>query len=215
MNRREAAKSAGRVLANIAVFPAVVSYRIRAAILGRDRALEGSTQALSLIPGILGQYLRRAFLARAIDHCDNTVTVEFGTIFSQAGARLERNAYVGPGCHLGLVHLEADVLLAAGVHVPSGGRTHGTSRVSIPIRDQPGERRTIRVGRGSWIGSAAIVLADVGCDTVVAAGSVVTRPLPDRVVAGGVPARIIKHRVESSEESEDRPATLTFRSVRD
>jgi acetyltransferase-like isoleucine patch superfamily enzyme len=215
MNGREIAKGAARALASIIVFPAVVSYRVRTAILGRDRALEGSTQALSLIPGLLGQYLRRAFLARAIDHCDSTVTVEFGTIFSQAGSRLERNAYVGPGCHLGLVHLEPDVLLAAGVHVPSGGRTHGTSRVSIPIRDQPGERRMIRIGRGSWIGSAAIVLADVGCDTVVAAGSVVTRPLPDRVVAGGVPARVLKHRVEAAADSDERPAPLTFRAARD
>ena len=54
----------------------------------------------------------------------------------------------------------------------------------------------VRIGPGSWIGSATVVLADIGADTVVGAGSVVTRPLPDRVIAAGVPARIIRQRGE-------------------
>ena len=36
---------------------------------------------------------------------------------------------------------------------------------------------------------AAVVMADVGCDTVVGAGAVVARPLPDRVIAVGVPGQ--------------------------
>ena len=52
----------------------------------------------------------------------------------------------------------------------------------------------VRIGRGSWIGSAAVVMADVGRDAVVAAGAVVTRPLPDATIAGGVPARVLRHR---------------------
>ena len=41
--------------ATVAVAPWLVSYRLRAAAFGSDRALEGSTQLLSLVPGILGQ----------------------------------------------------------------------------------------------------------------------------------------------------------------
>jgi acetyltransferase-like isoleucine patch superfamily enzyme len=194
MKPRELAKGFARVLAAVVVAPALASFAVRAAVIGRNRALEGSTQALSLVPGMLGQYLRRAFLTRTLAYCDATAIVEFGTVFSQAAARLERNAYVGPRCHLGLVHVEADVMLAAGVHVPSGGATHGTGDIAIPMREQPGRRRVVRIGRGSWIGSGAVVLADVGRDTVVGAGAVVTKPLPDRVVAAGVPARIIRTR---------------------
>lgn len=120
--------------------------------------------------------------------------MHFGTIFSQAGARLDANVYVWPRCHLGLVHLERDVLLAAGVHVPSGADTHGTDRVDVPIREQDGQRTRVVIGEDSWVGSAAIVLADVGRHSVVAAGSVVTKPVPDYVVAAGVPARVIKER---------------------
>jgi virginiamycin A acetyltransferase len=178
----------------VAVAPALASYYARAKVFGRDRALEGSTQLLALVPGLAGQYLRRAFLMRTLDYCDPTVTVEFGTLFSQAASRLEQNVYVGPRCHIGLVHLDADVLVAAGVHIPSGGNLHGTGDVDTPIREQPGARRMVRIGRGSWIGSAAVVMADVGAGTIVGAGAVVTKPLPDRVMAAGVPARIIRVR---------------------
>jgi acetyltransferase-like isoleucine patch superfamily enzyme len=128
-----------------------------------------------------------------IDYCAPTAVIGFGTLFSQAGCRIEEHVYIGPGCHLGLVHLERGVLLASGVHVPSGPHTHGTDP-ALPIRDQAGNLRRVRIGAGAWIGSNAVILADVGRDTIVGAGAVVTRPLPDRVVAAGVPARVVRQR---------------------
>lgn len=191
---RQGLKALARGAATIVVVPALISYLVRAALMGRDRAIEGSTQALALVPGILGQYLRRAFLAQVLAGCHPTAAIEFGTIFSQADARIDENAYIGPRCHLGLVHVGRNALLAAGVHVPSGGQTHGTDDLSVPIRDQPGSRTLVRIGAGAWIGSAAVVMADVGCDTIVGAGAVVTTPLPDRVIAVGVPARVLRSR---------------------
>ena len=86
------------------------------------------------------------------------------------------------------------MLLAAGVHIPSGARSHGTDDVRIPIRDQQGSPTLVRIGSGSWVGAAAVVIADVGAGAIVGAGAVVTRRVPDRVVVAGVPARIVKHR---------------------
>src|SRR5262249_11473373 len=189
---REVAKAVALGVATVLVAPELLSYRLRAAFLGRGRALEGSAQLLALVPGLVGQYLRRAFLMRVLDQCHASATIEFGTIFSQPGARLEENAYVGPRCHLGLVHIGRNALLAGGVHVPGGPHTHGPDYAELPIRDQPGTREVVHIGAGAWIGSAAVVLADVGRDTVVGAGAVVTKPLPDGVVAAGVPARVIR-----------------------
>jgi acetyltransferase-like isoleucine patch superfamily enzyme len=191
---REFVKSAARAVALLAAVPFLVSYAIRALFLGRDRALEGSTQALAWIPGLPGQYVRRAFLSRVLAHCHHTATVCYGTIFSRTGARLDENVYLGPGCHVGLVHVERDVLVGAGVHLPSGPGTHGIDDVTRPIREQEGTAQVVRIGHGAWVGSAAIVLADVGHDTVVGAGSVVTKPLPPMVIAAGVPARVIRTR---------------------
>lgn len=197
---REALKTVAHGLAWIAVTPSVISWWLRSRILGADRALEGSTQAWAIVPGLTGQYLRRAFLSRTLRSCARTATIEFGTLFSSASAVIGDRVYVGPRCHLGWVVIEADALLAAGVHVPSGARTHGIDDLSVPIRDQATTKKAVRIGRGSWIGSAAIVMADVGRDAVVAAGAVVTRPLPDATISGGVPARVMRHRDPRFEE---------------
>jgi virginiamycin A acetyltransferase len=204
---REALKAAAHGVAWLAVTPSVISWRLRAQMMGPDRALEGSTQAWALVPGLLGQYLRRAFLSRALQSCARTATIEFGTIFSSAAASIGDRAYIGPRCHLGWAVIGDNALLAAGVHVPSGAKTHGMDDLSIAIRDQPSSKTAVRIGAGAWIGSAAIVMADVGRDAVIAAGAVVTRPIPELTIAGGVPARVLRHR-------EDRPGfTVIQRSA--
>jgi acetyltransferase-like isoleucine patch superfamily enzyme len=191
---RDTAKRLARVVATIAVAPALLSFWLRAWVLGRDRALEGSTQSLALLPGLIGRYLRQAFLSRVLAECDTSATIEFGTIFSQCGARIGANAYIGPRCHIGFATIEHDALLAAGVHVPSGAHTHGTNDPDVPIRDQATMKRMVRIGAGSWIGSAAVVMADVGNGAVVGAGAVVTRQIPEQMVAVGVPARTVRRR---------------------
>ncbi|MCE9565283.1 MAG: acyltransferase [Planctomycetes bacterium] len=193
---KEAAKAVVRFVALVAVFPLLLGFWVNAALVGRNRALESSSQLLSLFPGISGQYLRRAFLQRVLAGCHHSALVEFGTLFSQAGAILDANVYVGTRCQLGLVHLERDVLLASGVQIPSGGKTHYFDDATKPIREQGGERRMVTIGAGAWIGTGAIVLADVGKGTIVAAGAVVTKPLPENVIAAGIPAKVIRNRFE-------------------
>jgi virginiamycin A acetyltransferase len=191
---RDALKATARGAAFILVLPALLSYAIRRNILGRDRALQGTTQLLSLCPGVLGQYLRRAFLARTISYCSSTATISFGTVFSKAGARIDDRAYIGLGCHIGLAHIERDVLIGSGVHVTSGRQTHGTTDPDRPIREQEGQQVLVKIGAGAWIGSAAVVMADIGPNAVVGAGAVVTKPIPAAVVAAGVPAVVIRPR---------------------
>ncbi len=191
---RTSIKALARAAATLLVAPELFSFWLRAALFGRDRALESSSQMLALVPGLLGQYVRRAFFRWALRECHPSVTVEWGACFTKAGARLEANVYIGPRCQLGLVHVERDALLAAGVHVPSGARTHGFAETTEAIRDQPVAYRQVCIGAGSWIGSGAVVLADVGRNTVVGAGSVVARPLADWVVAVGNPARAVRDR---------------------
>jgi acetyltransferase-like isoleucine patch superfamily enzyme len=76
----------------------------------------------------------------------------------------------------------------------NGGSQHGIERLDVPIREQPGTWVRVTIGRDSWIGDRAIVLADVGKHCVVGAGSVVTKPLPDYAIAVGSPARVIRYR---------------------
>jgi virginiamycin A acetyltransferase len=207
------AKSIAHLVATCAVLPELLSFWVRAALIGRDRALESSTQTLGLIPGLVGQYLRRAFLARVLETCHPSAAICFGTLFSKAGTRIGANVYIGPRCHIGLADIENDVLLAAGVHVPSGMHTHGSGDLSVPIRDQEGQTTRVRIGAGSWVGSAAVVMADVGRDTIVGAGAVVTKPLPGRVLAAGVPARVIRSRGKSPAPGQGADTSLEQRQT--
>lgn len=181
------------------VLPAWALYQLSRRVVGDSRALEGATQLLAGLPGTPGAMLRGAFLRLVLAKCSPSAEVCYGTLLSQPGAVIGDRVYVGPRCHLGLVYLEEDVLLAAGVHVPSGGRTHHFDDPTVPIREQGGERGVVRIGRGAWVGSAAVVLADVGAGTIVGAGSVVTKPLPPNVIAAGVPARVIRPRFPEAE----------------
>jgi virginiamycin A acetyltransferase len=194
MSAKTMLKAAARRTALAAVAPVLATFAIRAALLGRDRALEGSIQWLALLPGVSGQYIRRAFLSRALDACHETVVVEWGTTIARAASRLDAHAYIGPGCRLGLVHIERDVLIAAGVHIPSGPATHDIDDISRPIREQGRAERLVRIGAGAWLGEGAVIMADVGADAVVGAGAVVTRPVPPRAIVAGVPARVIRFR---------------------
>ncbi len=189
-------KLALHAVAIVLVSPLLFTYVLGSLILGKNRALEGATQTLALLPGISGTFLRRAFLSVVLARCHPSAEISFGTLFSQAGARIDENVYVGPRCHLGLVHIEKHALLAAGVHVPSGGQTHAFDDPTVPIKDQGGVRTLVTIGEGAWIGSAAVVMADVGKGSIIAAGAVVTKPIPDNVIAGGVPAKVIRGRFE-------------------
>ena len=194
MKPRDLAKALARSIATLLILPVLVVHWLKTPFLGKDRALEGSSELMSLVPGLLGQYLRRAFLAWTIESCHPSASIGFGTVFSKAGARLDANTYIGGHCHLGLVHVECDVLIASGVHITSGARMHGTDDLSKPIKEQTGVNTLVTIGQGAWIGSLAVVMADVGRDSIIGAGAVVTKPIPEKVIAAGVPARVISQR---------------------
>ncbi|KAA0547048.1 sugar O-acetyltransferase [Bacillus sp. BGMRC 2118] len=55
--------------------------------------------------------------------------------------------------------------------------------------------KPIHIGDNVWIGGSAIINPGVtiGNNVVIASGAVVTKDIPDNVVVGGNPARVIKH----------------------
>ena len=52
----------------------------------------------------------------------------------------------------------------------------------------------VRIGRNCWLGAGVIVMPGVtiGDDTVIGAGSVVTKDIPSGVVAVGNPCRVLR-----------------------
>lgn len=64
------------------------------------------------------------------------------------------------------------------------------------IRNQEHEVKPVKIGSDVWIGRGACILPGVtiGNGSVIGANSVVTKSLPDNVVAVGVPARVVRER---------------------
>jgi len=197
MDPRALAKSALRAAARGTVAPLVAAYRAERALWPADRRgqlFQGYSQALAMLPGLTGQFVRRAFYGAVLAECHPDSCIQWGTIFSHEDARIEKGVYVGARCTLGRVVLEEDATLGSNVDIPSGRNQHGIDDPDARVQDQPGRYETVRIGRNTWVGNGAVVLADVGARSVVAAGSVVTSPLPDDVIAGGNPARVLRRR---------------------
>ena len=75
---RATAKATVHGLATVVMLPWLLCYWLGAALMGKDRALEGLTQAIAPFPGLTGVYLRRAFLCRVLARCDRTAEVCYG-----------------------------------------------------------------------------------------------------------------------------------------
>ncbi len=67
------------------------------------------------------------------------------------------------------------------------------SHVEPPLRANWGGR-FLSLGKNVWVGSGAIILPGVkiGDDSIVGAGSVVTKNIPNGVVAVGNPCRVLR-----------------------
>lgn len=87
-----------------------------------------------------------------------------------------------------------NVLMGPGVKMFSSNYT--TMDTEVPMIFQPFVERDIIIGNDVWLGSGSILVAGVtvGDGTIIAAGSVVTKDIPEYTIAGGIPAKPIKRR---------------------
>lgn len=190
------------LIAKLTVLPAAACCYCGVRLLGPHRGFVGWSQGFSLLPGLLGVYLRRAFYKLTLSQCGDGTCITFGTTISHPTAHIGNNVYIGAFCSLGDVVIEDDVLIASNVSIMNGSRQHGIERLDIPIREQAGQYEAVTIGRDSWIGERATVAASVGRHCVIGAGAVVTRPIPDYAIAVGVPARVVRFRNEPQSVAE-------------
>jgi maltose O-acetyltransferase len=137
---------------------------------------------------------RRAILAELFAHFGHD-TILKPTLRCDYGfnIRIGERTFVNYDCTLldcNTITIGAEVQIGPGVHIYTA--TH-------PLDAQ--QRRTgieqalpVTIGDGVWLGGGAIVCPGVtiGENTVVGAGSVVTRDLPPNVLAVGNPCRVVR-----------------------
>jgi maltose O-acetyltransferase len=101
------------------------------------------------------------------------------------------NVYINYGTEISLVK---EVFIGAYTEISIDCLIYDTDWHRVDGLDLEAPAAATRIGRGVWLGARVIVLKGVtiGDNTVVAANSVVTHDLPDNVLAGGSPARVIR-----------------------
>ena len=137
---------------------------------------------------------RRSVLVELLGHIGED-TVLRAPFFCDYGEHIRIGARTF--ANYGLVALDVcpitigdDVQIATNVQLLTA--THPLE--AAPRRAKLEAGRPITIGDNVWLGGGVIVMGGVtiGPDTVVGAGSVVTKSLPARVVAVGNPARVVR-----------------------
>lgn len=102
------------------------------------------------------------------------------------------------------IRIGADVLIAPFCYIQD--TDHGFSDPTIPINRQESQSSEIIIEDDVWLGAHTIVTRGVriGQGAVIGAGSVVTRDIPERMVAAGVPARPIRPREGPADVGDSR-----------
>lgn len=121
--------------------------------------------------------------------------------------RIGKRCFIGDEALLdlrGTITLEDDATVSNRAiiltHINVGYKDHPLQK-TYPLEIDP-----VVIRRGAYIGTGAIILPGktIGRESVVGAGAVVTKDVPDRVIVAGVPAKIIK-------KTESRIKNLEFR----
>lgn len=133
------------------------------------------------IKEILGQHGKRVSV-QATFNCDNGQNIHVGEDFlSNYNLTILDIAPVNIGSH---------VMIGPNVDI----YTVNHPLQAIERRDYLAQAQPVTIGDDVWIGGKVAIMPGVtiGSNVVVAAGAVVTKNIPDGVLVGGVPARIIK-----------------------
>ena len=135
----------------------------------------------NLIKQIIGKTKTKYWIEQPF-MCDYGYNIEFGENFYSnhnliildcAKVTIGDNVFIGPNC----------AIYTAGHPLDYKARNEGLEFA-----------KPIKIGNNVWLGGSVVILPDVtiGDNSVVGAGTVVTKDIPENTVVVGNPARVIK-----------------------
>lgn len=94
----------------------------------------------------------------------------------------------------GSITIADNVMLGSGVHIYTANHRYDIKELDF-IDQGHFSPKSVELKRGCWIGANAILLPGVvvGKNSIVGAGSVVTKSVPDNAIVAGNPSKIIRY----------------------
>lgn len=138
-----------------------------------------------LADGPVGRFVRYAYERNYYIVGSNGPACEFAPTATLSNAHINATS--------GIVTIGEHAMLAAGVTLIAG--THDMTQIDAARKTAiPHSGYDITIARGVFVGANATIVGPcrIGERSVIAAGAVVTEDIPAGVLAGGVPARVIK-----------------------
>jgi len=142
---------------------------------------------------IFGESISLGNYANVIATSDKKVRLTVWSNFGEKG-RIKIGDYclICPGVRIGAateIVIGDSCMMAQGSYITDSD-WHGLYDRSQPV----GQTAAVRIGNNVWIGDSAIVCKGVtiGDNSVIGAGSIVTKDIPPDVIAAGNPAVVIK-----------------------
>ena len=142
-----------------------------------------------------GSLFRMIRVWSAAGFCDSvhpSANIERGCYLGRgAGISVGARAGIGVNCRIhGPVRIGRDVMMGPDCVVLA--MSHGID-LDVPMLEQPSKRFPVVIGDGVWIGTRAIILADVeiGAESIIGAGAIVSRSIEKRKVVVGAAVRVL------------------------
>jgi virginiamycin A acetyltransferase len=190
---RSALKFAIDAICFVLIVPAAATAMLEARLLpSSERVFAMWAQALALVPGVPGVFVRRAYYRLTLHKASARFSVGFGSFFSHRGVVIEEDVYIGALSIVGSSILRKGCSIGSKSSVISGSRLHARERDGSWAPSDLQRLEQIEIGEHALIGEGCLVMANVGRCALVAAGAVVSGRVAPNVVVAGNPARFVR-----------------------
>lgn len=141
--------------------------------------------------------LRSGIACGCFDKHGKNINVEKKADFGKGdGIIIGDNSGLGVNCSVrGPLEIGSNVMMGPEVRIMTS--KHSTSRTDIPMNQQGHlPKQKVIIGDDVWIGARVIILPglSIGSGSIIGAGAVVTKDVPEYAIVAGVPAKVIKFR---------------------